>query len=85
MKELCEWNNYLPTIECAINSAVNCSTGYTPFFLNYIFDYVAPIDLIKGNEQFHNETIGQLCERLKIVWDLARKKLKQAMETQAKY
>ena len=54
-----EWKNYLPTVELAINSSVNRSTGYTPFYLNYGFDPTVPADLIKGNEEVQNETVGQ--------------------------
>ena len=79
-----EWNKLLPIIELAINSSVNRRTGYTPFFLNYGFDPVVPADLIKGNERVQNESVGDFCSRLKIIWDLARNKIKQAMETQAR-
>ena len=51
MNELRECKNYLPPIELGINSSMNCSIGYTPFFLNYGFDPVVPTGLIKGNEQ----------------------------------
>ena len=56
-----EWNKFLPIIELAINSSVNRSTGYTPFFLNYGFDPVVPADLIKGNERVQNENVGNFC------------------------
>ena len=61
------------------NSWVNHNNEYKPLFLNYNFDQVVPADLIEANEQVRNETIGQFCVRLKIVWDLAREKTKQAM------
>ena len=50
MNEGREWKKLLPIIELAINSSVNRSTGYTPFFLNYGFDPVIPAVLVKGNE-----------------------------------
>ena len=51
MNELREWKISLPTIELAINSSLNRGTGYTPFFLNYGFDPVVLVDLIKVSEQ----------------------------------
>ena len=32
-KRLKEWDKILPTIEMVVNSSVNKSTGYSPFFL----------------------------------------------------
>ena len=58
MNELRMWKTYLPTVELAINSSVNGSTGYTSFFLNYGFDPIVPADLLKGNGQVQNETVG---------------------------
>ena len=57
MNEVREWKRLFPMIELAINSSVNRSTGYTPFFLNYGFDPVVPVDLIKGNERVQNAQI----------------------------
>ena len=58
MNEGREWKKLFPMTELAINSSVNRSTGYTPFFLNYGFDPVVPSDLIKGNELVQNKSVG---------------------------
>ena len=52
MNEGREWKKLLPIIELAINSSVNRSTEYTPFYLNYGFELVVPADLIKGMNEF---------------------------------
>ena len=40
-----DWDKHLPIIEAAYNNAVNASTGFTPFFLNYGFHPRMPGDL----------------------------------------
>lgn len=57
MNEMKEWKILLPTIEIAINSSVNHSTGYTPFFLNYGFDLVLPANLLRGNKIVQQESV----------------------------
>ena len=79
------WKNLLPTIELAINSSPNRSTGYTPFFLNYGFQPTVPAELLGGNEIVKQESVGQFVDRLRKVWEVARRRLKQAVEQQAKW
>ena len=79
------WKNLLPTIELAINSSPNRSTGYTPFFLNYGFQPTVPAELLGGNEIVKQESVGQFVDRLIKVWEVARRRLKQAVEQQAKW
>ena len=59
------WLEIFPTIELAINSSPNRSTGYTPFFLNYGYDVTVPVDLVTGDESVKQESVGQFCGRLK--------------------
>ena len=54
-----EWNSLLPTIELAIRSSPNRSTGYYPFFLNYSFHPTMPATLMKGNEERRTKTIAK--------------------------
>ena len=75
----------MPTIELAINSSPNRSTGYTPFFLNYGFQPTVPTELLGGNEIVKQESVGQFVDRLRKVWEVARRRLKQAVEQQAKW
>lgn len=41
-----DWDIHLPLTEFAYNSAINASTGYTPFFLNYGYTPSNPLDLL---------------------------------------
>ena len=80
-----EWDSLLPMIELAINSLPNHSTGYSPFFLNYGFHPTVPAELIKGNEEIRQETIANFIGRMHISWQVARKRLNQAVQQQAKW
>ena len=85
LNEVREWDSLLPTIELAINSLPNRSTGYSPFFLNYGFHPTVPAELIKGNEEIRQETIANFVGRMHRSWQVARKRLNQAVEQQAKW
>ena len=80
-----EWDLLLPTIELAINSLPNRSTGYSPFYLNYGFHPTVPAELIKGNEEIRQKTIANFIGRMHRSWQVGRKRLHQAIEQQAKW
>ena len=41
------WDKMLPTVELVINSLPNQRTGFNPFYLNYGYEPVTPIQLVK--------------------------------------
>ena len=45
-----DWEQLLATVEMTINSSPNSSTGYSPFYLNYGFHPIAPVELLAGDE-----------------------------------
>ena len=55
-----DWKTHLATVEFAINSLPNRSTGYRPFYLNYGYHPVVPSELLKGDEDIRNEAVS-LC------------------------
>ena len=59
-----KWEILLPTVELAINSLPNASTGFTPFFLNYGYEPVAPIQLLRGDEVATTESVEVFVQRL---------------------
>ena len=71
-----DWGKILPTVELAINSLPNQTTGFSPFFLNYGYEPVTPVQLVKGNEEIKTESIGSFAKRITSVWELARDNLK---------
>ena len=58
-----KWEILLPTVELAINSLPNSSTGFTPFFLNYGYEPVTPIQLIRGDEVATTESVEVFVQR----------------------
>ena len=80
-----DWEKFLPAVELAINSLPNQSTGFSPFFLNYGYEPVTPVQLIKGNEEIKTESISSFVKRITSVWELARDNLKRSLNLQAKY
>ena len=80
-----DWEKILPTVELAINSLPNQSTRFSPFFLNYGYEPVTPVQLVKGNEEIKTESIGSFVRRITSIWELARDNLKRLVNLQAKY
>ena len=80
-----DWEKMLPTVELVINSLPNQSTGCSPFYLNYGYEPVTPIQLVKGNEEVKTESIGSFVKRITSDWELARENLKRSVDLQAKY
>ena len=59
-----KWEVLLPTVELAINSLPNSSTGFTPFFLNYGYELVTPIQLLRGDEIATTKSVEAFVQRL---------------------
>ena len=45
-----QWEILLPTVELVMKSLPNQSIGFSPFFLNYEYEPVTPIQSLKGDE-----------------------------------
>ena len=52
------WEIHLPTVELVINSLPNSSTGFSPFFLNYGYEPVTPIELLREDELAKTESVA---------------------------
>ena len=78
-----DWEKTLP-VELVINSLQNQSTGFSPFYLNYGYEPVTPIQLLKGDEEIKTESIGSFVSRVKSDWELAQENLKKSVDLQAK-
>ena len=59
-----EWEKILSIVELKINSLPNKSIGLSPFYLNYGYASILPIQLIKGDEQIRTESIGSFIQRV---------------------
>ena len=58
------WEILLPMVEMAINSSPNQSTGVSPFFLNYGYKPVMPIQLLRGDESPKTESVAFFIQRV---------------------
>ena len=68
-----------------INSYPNSSTRYSPFFLNYGYHPIAPVELLKGVEDIKIEAVENFVSRVQHVWNQAKKNLLSSVEKQQKY
>ena len=75
----------LPTMELVINSLPNSTTGFSPFYLNYGYEPITPIELIWGDELAKAETVASFIQRVASDWKLARENLDRSVHLQAKY
>ena len=73
------------TVELVINSLPNKSTGFSPFYLNYGYEPILPIQVIKGDEEIRTESIGSFIRRVTSDWELAKENLQRAVGLQQKY
>ena len=85
MNELNKWEILLPTVELVINSLPNSSTGFSPFYLNYGYEPVTPIQLLRGSEITNTESVAAFTHRVASDWNLARQNLERSVQLQAKY
>ena len=68
-----------------INSSPNKSTGFSPFFLNYGYEPVMPIQLLKGDESTKMESVASFVQRVTSDWNLAWENLQRSVGLQQKY
>ena len=82
-KQQDDWDEHLTAAEIAVNSSVNVSTGFSPFYLNYgdhpFFPDHIPLDTTSNN------TVYELMQRLQQNIELARNNMEQARLKQTSY
>ena len=81
-QEVTHWERYLPMVEFVINSSASPSTGYTPFYLNYGFEPVTPLDLIKDVDQTNIEGVNVFVNRMKKTFKMAMQTVHLAQQRQ---
>ena len=80
-----EWDKILPTIEMVVNSSVNKSTGYSPFFLMHGHHPVMPLELLRGREEGTVELVNEFLIRMDSTWRIAKENMNKAQERMKKY
>ena len=80
--ELTNWRRYLPAVEFAINSAVQSSTGFSPFYLNYGEDPMTPVRLLAARGD-NVPAVSEFLTRLDAALGQARQNISKAQQQQA--
>lgn len=88
--EQTNWDELLPMVEFAINTAVHRSTGYTPFYLNHGREAVTPASFIHGLTtelvgNSSNDHAEHFVRRAQEALTRAKENLIQAQEHARKY
>ena len=83
--DLKQWEILLPTVELVINSLPNQSTGFSPFFLNYGYEPVTPMQLLKGDEPASTESVASFVRSIASDWELARENLERSVGMHKRY
>jgi hypothetical protein len=81
-----DWDVHLPMVELAVNSAVQASSGVSPFKMTYGREAALPLDVQLGTEvaTAPNPTALKLVTRMQKVWKEATTKLEAAKSRQKK-
>ena len=74
------WVSVLPAVELAINSTVNDSTGYSPFYVAYGQEATKPADLLEGLSP--NPAAGDFANHIATIYHAVRTRLEKAQTSQ---
>jgi hypothetical protein len=77
-----DWDSHLPIVEFAYNNAVNSSTGFTPFYLNYGFHPRLPSNLPSAIQDCTTPQATAFLARLDEDLQVAKTNLKSAQDRQ---
>jgi len=80
-----EWLESLPLIEFTINNAVNSSTGFSPFYLNYNFHPFTPMSVTTHDLSIKNALASTMAMKFHRNISQAQELLAQASNYQASY
>ena len=69
-------------VEFVINDSPSQSIGYTPFYLNYGYHPVTPMELLKDADSMTMEGVNQFVTRMEETFKRATKYLTRAQERQ---
>jgi hypothetical protein len=78
-----DWDDHLTAAEIAVNSSVQSSTGFTPYYLNYGDHPVLPTQF--PLQYINNDSLYDMLQQLSSNLALAKKNMENARERQAHY
>ena len=70
----------LPVVELAINSTINDSMGYSPFYMAYGQEATKPADLLEGLSS--NPAAGNFANHITTIYHVVRTRLEKAQASQ---
>ena len=68
-----------------VNSSVNKSTGYSPFFLMHGHHPVTSLELLRDREESTIELVNEFLTRMDSTWRIAKDNMNKAQERMKKY
>ena len=74
------WVSELPVVEFEINSTINDSTGYSPFYVAYGQEATKPADLLEGLSP--NPAARNFANRITTIYHVVRTRLEKAQASQ---
>ena len=80
LAETRRWVDILPVIEFSVNNTPNRTTGYTPFYLNYGYHPLQPLQLFHSSSETTNEAVSSFTSRLQDDFNTALGQLRRAQE-----
>ena len=84
-----EWDEMIPLVSLAMNSAVSSTTGYSPYYLLYGRDIDLPFDDIIRPTRTNNDSeeayVTDLHARLHEAFKITRRKIRESAERQEAY
>lgn len=78
-----DWDRYLPLVEMALNSAVQASTGMSPYKMVYGREMVLPVDRkLETRVTTENPAVEELGKRMEEIWKKATDEIEKAKKRQ---
>ena len=77
-QDVTHWERYLPMVEFIMNSSASPSTGHTPFYLNYGFEPVTPMSLLRDVDQTNLEGVEMFVKQMKKTFQMAMQLVQRA-------
>ena len=74
------WEDVLPMVQFVINSTPSAVTGYSPFYLNFGFHPVTPMEMMRDREESLVESTEEFLQRMDTVFKSAKQQMEKANE-----
>ena len=73
-----DWDLVLPGVQFIVNSSVNRSTGFSPFYLTYGYHPITPLEMLRDKEESRVEGVEQFIKRQEDIFVLAKDNMQKA-------